>query len=155
MRREIEGMFCRMGLDLNKRFQQGLAAVGAISLVIGLFLCFTMNDAAGYSMGLFSGMMTGIGAASLVLGIGHLYKISRMSEEMRQKLQNQADDERVRAINAEASRRTVMIVGIAALVISLASALLGNVTVTFTLVGTIYAILICFMVIAHLLEKKM
>jgi uncharacterized membrane protein len=106
-------------------------------------------------MGLFSGMMTGIGAASLVLGIGHLYRISRMSEEMRQKLQNQADDERVRAINAEASRRTVMIVGIAALVISLASALLGNVTVTFTLVGTIYAILICFMIIAHLLEKKM
>lgn len=147
-------MFCKMGYSLNKSFQKFLIILGAVSLAVGLFLCFTMNDEAGYSMGLFSGMMTGIGAASFVLGIGNFYKICHMKPEELKKQQNMANDERVQEVNNRASRITVIVVGASAMAAALIAALMNHVEVTFTLVFTIYAILICFMISVHQIEKK-
>ncbi|NCB33460.1 MAG: DUF2178 domain-containing protein [Erysipelotrichia bacterium] len=147
-------MFCRMGFSLNKEFQKLLIVLGAVSLAVGLYLCFTMNDTAGYSMGLFSGMMTGIGAASFVLGIGNLWRIMHMSPEDLKRQQNAANDERVQEVNNRASHVTVIVIGTAALAAALIAALMNHIEVTFTLVFTIYAILICFMISAHQIEKK-
>ncbi len=137
-------MFCKIGLSWNAKLQRYLIILGTVTAALGIALLFVLKDTAGYNLGLFCGMITGIGAAAVISGILHLLRIRKMSPEELERKIRQSNDERNQAIVGRAMRRTVLIVGIAAFAAALTAALLNHVDITFALIAAVYLILITF-----------
>lgn len=147
-------MFCKMGLTWNRKLQCWLIIAGLLTMASGLALTVGMKGA-GYSQGMFCGMLTGLGAASALLGAFHLYKIKKLSpEELTRKIR-QSNDERNQAIVGRAMEVTVTVVCGSVLVAALIAALLNHAEITFALVAVIYLTLLTFAAACRQFEKTM
>lgn len=146
-------MFCKMGISWNKKLQQWLIVMGTVTAVLGIVLAINLPDGAGFSFGLFCGMLTGLGASSAVIGLIHLAKIRKMTPEELERKARQSNDERNQTIVGRAMRTTVLIVGTSAFAAAFVGALMNHVEITFTLIAVIYLILIVFVVACRHFEK--
>lgn len=147
-------MFCKIGLSWNRKLQQWLVVVGLLTMALGLALTFGMKDA-GYSQGMFCGMLTGLGAASALVGSLHLFKIKKLSPEELERKIRQSNDERNQAIVGRAMQATVTVVSTCVLTAALIAALLNHVEITFALLAVIYLILLTFAAACRHFEKSM
>ena len=147
-------MFCKMGLTWNRRLQRWLVIAGLLTMASGLVLTAGMKHA-GYSQGMFCGMLTGLGAASALLGAFHLHKIKKLSQEELDRKIRQSNDERNQASVGRAMEVTVTVICGSVLAAALIAALLNHVEITFALLAVIYLTFLTFAVACRRFEKTM